>query len=84
MVSYGRMEGAHAILATNTTSTAEDMSTDGGESSRLRGLAAAGRVEKTDQADGQALLKSISDIQRAIKLRPWEAASWQSLAQVSL
>ncbi|KAJ9117523.1 hypothetical protein QFC22_004373 [Naganishia vaughanmartiniae] len=84
MLSYRQTDIAHAILATDGNSSALEMSSDGGESSRLRGLAAAGCVGNGDQAERQAIPQSISEIQRAIKLRPWDPAAWQSLAQVSL
>ncbi|KAJ9098148.1 hypothetical protein QFC21_004477 [Naganishia friedmannii] len=84
MVSYGQTDLARAVLATNTISTTQDTSVDGGEYSRIRGLAAAGFTGTEHQAKGRARPPSISDIQRAIKLRPWDTAAWQSLAQVSL
>jgi hypothetical protein len=84
MVSYGQTDLAHAVLTSNIGNAAQHLSDDDGESSRLRGLAAGQRIAKEDQVKGQVIPASISDIQRAIKLRPWDTAAWQSLAQVSL
>ncbi|KAJ9092721.1 hypothetical protein QFC19_008646 [Naganishia cerealis] len=81
LVSYGKPDLAHAILATSTT---QEMSNDVGETSRIKGLAAAGCSNAENQDMEQGLPAAVSDIQRAIMLRPWDAAAWQSLAQVSL
>lgn len=81
LVSYGMPEIAGAVLQGSVA----EMSSDLPESLRLRGLAAASTSRRTeDGASPKGAGSSISNLQRAIMLQPWNMAAWESLAHVNL
>jgi hypothetical protein len=78
LLSYGKPNLAHAVLS----GPAEDASIDFAENMRLKGLTVGADGETQAASDADGLAASVSGIQKSIMLRPWDAASWQSLAQV--
>lgn len=83
LVSYGMPELARAVLG----GSAADMSSDLPENLRIKGLAAT-LPSPTPAADLESsqngVNPSFSDLQKAIMLQPWNLASWESLAHVSM
>jgi hypothetical protein len=59
-----------------------EMSSDLPESLRLRGLAAASATPKEDTGSSQGPGSSISSLQKAIMLQPWNLENWECLAHV--
>lgn len=83
LVSYGMPELARAVLGGSVA----EMSSDLPENLMIKGLAAAltSRTPAVDLESSQnGVNPSSSDVQKAIMLQPWNLASWESLAHVSM